>query len=77
MHVLIIFVLIIGLVLSRIYSSTLEEGFNEINSTGSTGSTGSIDLIDSTGTTGSTGSTGSTRDSEIQFEQRPLYDGVW
>jgi hypothetical protein len=64
MHVLIIFILILGLVLARINSPRLNEGLTgDIGSTGDTGQTGD---------TGSDGPIG-----PVAFVQPPLYSGVW
>ena len=72
MHVLIIFILILGLVLARISSPRLNEGF-ESGLFGATGSTGSIEptLLSEPTLIGQTGG------SEVPFIQAPLYSGIW
>ena len=85
MHVLIIFILILGLVLARISSPRLNEGF-ESGLFGATGSTGSIEptvLSESTEPTvlsepeptliGQTGGS----EQPVPFIQAPLYSGIW
>ena len=61
MHVLIIFILILGLVLARINSPRLNEGFGE-GFYGQTGDTGSDEPIGG---------------NPVPFVQPPLYSGVW
>lgn len=67
MHVLIIFILILGLVLARINSPRLNEGFGE----GFYGQTGN------TGSTGNTGQKGPIGKNRLVTTQLPLYSGVW
>ncbi len=75
MHVLIIFILILGLVITRMHSPRLNEGFDDqYEDTVSDGSTGS---------TGSTGPIGGDKkrkkrlQKHVPFVQPPLYSGVW
>jgi hypothetical protein len=63
MHVLIIFILILGLVITRMHLPRLNEGMDnkEMNDTvGLTGATGPIVVR-----------------SQVPFAQPPLYSGVW
>ena len=69
MHVLIIFILILGLVLARMSSPMLNEGFDQMDNAGETGSTGDM------GSTGDTG--GIDHENPVPFLQQPLYSGVW
>jgi hypothetical protein len=77
MHVLIIFILILGLVITRMHSPRLNEGFDDqYEDTVSDGSTGS------TGSTGPIGGGGDKKrkkrlQKHVPFVQPPLYSGVW